>query len=475
MNSRRVLTFAVGPIGSSALGLLTLPIITWLFTPDDVGRISMLNIAISFCTLLFSLGLDQSYVREYHNEPSKPMLLKSVISPGLIVLFITCTVLVLFQINLSELLFDYKSIYVSVVTVLILFICFIIRFLSLILRMQERGMAYSFSQLIPKLMILAVIGICYFVFNEHTFIQLLSSNFIGYFVVLILLLILTRADCLAALSSSIDLKKIRPMLSFGYPLILGGLAFWGLTAIDRIFIKNYAGFDQLAIFSVAVSLAGVASILQSVFSTIWSPIVYKLERTEDGGLAVVNKVSNYMLIAVVILFCLCGLLSWVSDYFLPVSYYEVKYLLVSCLGYPLLFTLSEATVVGIGLSRKTGYSMLASLVAFLVNIAGNYILVPKFGAAGAAVSTCFSFWIFLILRTEFSIIIWKKISRLEIYIFTFLCVLGASFSALAGKLFEKELLVFWAALLFAIIARNYKLLTFDLRSYYYSASHKKRS
>ncbi|CAI1664611.1 Polysaccharide biosynthesis protein [Serratia fonticola] len=418
----------------------------------------MLNIAISFCTLLFCLGLDQSYVREYHNEPSKGRLLKSVICPGLIVLSVSCLFLIIFKIDLSKLLFDEESFNISILTILILFLCFISRFLALILRMQERGIAYSFSQLTPKLMVLIVIGICYFSFKEHTFMQLVIANFVGYFVVILTLLWSTRLDCYNAIKSNLDYKKIKPMLSFGYPLILGGLAFWGLTAIDRVFIRAFSGFDQLAIFSVAVSLAGAASILQSVFSTIWTPIVYKLEHTEDGGLSVVNKVSNYMLIAVVVIFCLGGLLSWITDYFLPSSYLGVKYLLISCLGYPLLFTLSEATVVGIGISRKTGYSMLASLIAFVVNVVGNYLIVPKFGAAGAAVSTSFSFWIFLVVRTEFSIISWKKINRFEIYIFTFLCVLGASFSALGEGVFTQELFVFWGFLLLSILIRNFKLL-----------------
>lgn len=459
MKLRKIITFAIGPIGSSALGLLTLPVITWLFSPDDVGRISMLNIAISFCTLLFCLGLDQSYVREYHNEPSKGRLLKSVIFPGLIVLSVSCLFLIAFQIDLSQLLFNEKNSNISIITILILFSCFIGRFLGLILRMQERGLAYSLSQLTPKLTILIVIGACYFIFNEHTFLQLVVANFVGYFVVLLTLVWSTRVDCTKAINSSLDYKKIRPMLIFGYPLILGGVAFWGLTAIDRIFIRTFSGFDQLAIFSVAVSLAGAASILQSVFSTIWTPIVYKLENTEDEGLSVVNKVSNFVLIAVVVIFCLGGLLSWVTDYFLPSSYSSVKYLLISCLGYPLLYTLSESTVVGIGISRKTVYSMLASLIAFVVNIVGNYLLVPKFGAAGAAVSTSFSFWVFLVVRTEFSIISWKKIARLEIYIFTFLCVLGSSFSALGQGLFTQELFVFWGVLLLSILSRNFRLLS----------------
>lgn len=82
MNARKILAFAIGPIGNAALGLLTLPVITWLFSADDVGRISMLNVAVSFCVLFFSLGLDQAYVREYHGESDRGQLLKNVAFPA---------------------------------------------------------------------------------------------------------------------------------------------------------------------------------------------------------------------------------------------------------------------------------------------------------------------------------------------------------------------------------------------------------
>ena len=66
MNLKTIGLFSLGPVIAAALGLIYIPIITWMFTQEDVGRIAMFQVAISFSVLLFSLGLDQSYVREYH-------------------------------------------------------------------------------------------------------------------------------------------------------------------------------------------------------------------------------------------------------------------------------------------------------------------------------------------------------------------------------------------------------------------------
>ena len=75
MNRKIILGYAVGPIGSGLLGFVTLPIITWFYSPEDIGRITMLQIYTNLVVLLFCLGLDQFYVREYHETKNKALLL----------------------------------------------------------------------------------------------------------------------------------------------------------------------------------------------------------------------------------------------------------------------------------------------------------------------------------------------------------------------------------------------------------------
>ena len=57
MTRNKILSYAVGPIGSAAIGFITLPIITWFYSVEDIGRISMLQVVASFSVLLFCLGL----------------------------------------------------------------------------------------------------------------------------------------------------------------------------------------------------------------------------------------------------------------------------------------------------------------------------------------------------------------------------------------------------------------------------------
>jgi O-antigen/teichoic acid export membrane protein len=450
MTPKKIAAFALGPLGGALLGFITLPIITWYFSQEDIGRLAMLNVVISFSTLLFSLGLDQAYVREFHESKNKPALFKMTLLPGLLLLSITLGGVLSLDNVISYWLFELESKFLSLLVAVVLLSTFIGRFLSLILRMNEQGVAYSMSQILPKLLLIAVIG-SYVVFSASKNItNLVLANVAATLFVCIIYGWNTRAEWFAGLKEKIDYTYLKSLLSFGIPLIFGGLAFWGLTATDKILLKELSSFEQLGLYSVAVSFAAAASIFQSIFTTVWAPTVYKWAAAGEG-LEKIYKVNRYVLLAVIILFCLAGLFSWVVVLILPSNYNAVQWILISCLGLPLLYTLSETTVVGIGITKRSGFAMLGAILAFIVNLLGNWWLIPIFGAAGAAASTCISFWVFLILRTEFAIYVWKPIPRLAIYSYSTLMVMGAVINSLYGKNYDSQLMIFWLLILLSTL------------------------
>ena len=463
MTPKKIAAFALGPLGSALLGFITLPIITWFFSQQDVGRLAMLNVVISFSTLLFSLGLDQAYVREFHETKSKPALFKTVILPGFILLLTTLSILLCFDSVISSWLFNIDSLFLSGLIALVILSSFIARFLSLILRMNERGLAFSMSQILPKLLLILIISSYVALSVNNTITNLLLANVAAILFVCIIFAWNTRKDWLAAISANIDYTYLKKLLSFGAPLILSGLAFWGLTATDKILLKELSDFEQLGIYSVAVSFAASATILQSVFSTVWAPTVYKWA-AQDENFDKIIKVNRFVLLVVVVLFSLAGLLSWLVTLILPSNYDSVQWVVVSCLAYPLLYTLSETTVVGIGVTRRSGFAMLAACIAFFINFLGNIWLIPLYGAVGAAVSTCISFWLFFIIRTEFAIYLWKPIPRVTMYIYSSLMVLGAIFHSIYGAIYSTQLMFFWAGVLLSSLI-YFKNELFEIKSF----------
>lgn len=449
MNKRQIASYAVGPVGASILGFITLPIITWFYSVEDVGRVSMLQVFTSFTILLFCLGLDQAYVREYHSAPNKPLLLKSTLLPGLILSVILLFVIYFYDAKIiSKWLYEIPSTYLSIITILCFVVALISRFLSLVIRMQERALAFSMSQLLPKLLFLLIILLSVWLgFSKDTY-NLITANVLSVSFVFLIFLWNTRHDWVVSFRYKIEKEQLHKFFSFGLPLVIGGLASWGLNVMDKLFLRALSSYSELGIYSVAMSIAAVAAILSGIFNTIWAPMVYKWESENLVDISKIDNISEVVLAIVYFVIVLSGLFSWVVPYLLPEQYEIIQFLITSCLIGPLFYTLSETTAVGITLTRKTKLSMLASIGAMLINLIGNYILVPKFGAMGATAATAIAFWSFFILRTEFSKLVWRKIPVLKSYI----CVTVLTFCAVMSMFFLSEnLLAFislWLVLLF---------------------------
>lgn len=416
MNKKTILAYAVGPIGSAILSFASVPLIAWFFSVEDVGKIAIFNVVVSLATLVFCLGLDQAFVREYHSSENKARLIKLVMLPGLILLVIIIVGSVTYDSSLiSKWVFDVPSQSLAILVMVCFFLQYISRFLSLILRMQDRALAYSMSQLLPKLFFVMFLMLGVAIGRERDLLQLLSAYTLSACLVFIIYVFNTRRDWLPAMTANVELVQMRPLLHFGLPLVFGSLASWGLNVMDKLFLRYYSTFAELGVYSLTMSVAAVATLFAGIFNTIWAPLVYRWLNEGKVDTQKIDAIGEHVLAAVYFAIVACGLFSWVIPYLLPAQYAAIEYLLPICLFSPLLYTLSEVTAVGISIARKTLLSMLASVLAMLTNLLGNYLLVPQYGAVGAATSTLLAFIFFYVLRTEFSKQVWRPIATRKTY------------------------------------------------------------
>lgn len=415
MNRRNILAFALGPVLTALLGLVTLPIVAWIFPPTDIGRNNVFQVAINFSVLIFVLGLDQAFVREYHESKQRDALFKACFLPGLFLLTIVVVLLVPFSADVSWLLYGEAEPLWGWLTAGCTFFSFLARFLSLILRMQERGLAFSLSQVMPKVLMVTVLLGYLFLDVDRVYTSLLLANLISIVAVTLALLWNTRIELKRGFFARVHVSDLKPLLSFGLPLIVAGIAYWGLKATSTLVLRANGAFEELAVYSLALSFASAATVFQTVFSTIWMPTVYKWV-ANNHDLDLLESVNGQLVAVIGVIVLACATLSWLVDYFLPPVYAEVKYLLPVCMLQPLFYTLSETTVVGLNIQRKTGYSVLIALIAFFVNFSLSLLLAGQFGAVAVASVNALAFFVFTVLRTEFARRVWRPLPRAKMYV-----------------------------------------------------------
>lgn len=414
MNIKKILQFSIGPIGSALLSLITLPFVAWFFSVEDVGRLTMLQVVLALSVSLFSMEMHQAYVREYHEEEDKAALLKHAALPGLVLFSLLSMLSAFFPWSISGLLFDIDSRLLSLLLLFGILCTYITNFLAHVIRMEERGLAFSATQILPKLFLIMFIGLIFLLKLNAEFKTLMVMNILSIGSSLCIFAWLTKTTWLDAIGKSINKQLLNRMLGFSLPLVAGGIAFWGLTTMDRLFLRTLVGFEELGVYALSVSVAGTVSVIAAIFSNLWHPVLYKWVKEGIDKDKVLNLIES-MALALCFIWSLVGILSFILLYFLPKEYTAIEYLVVACIAMPIFTMLSETTGVGIGITRRSSFSMLASLLAFLVNAVLNYILIPYLGASGAAIATLIAFFIFFIVRTEATAKIWWSFPRLKVY------------------------------------------------------------
>lgn len=424
MNKKTILGYLIGPIGASFIGFISLPIMAWFFSVEDIGKISILQVATSLFVLVFCLGLDQAYVREYHENDNKQLLFKIVLLPSMFIASCVCAVVfILNQDIISLLLYNEKNIILTLLSIFCFIIALLLRFLSLVARMKEQALIFSLSQILQKASFLIFILLVVQFSFLYDIYGLVIANLLSLIVACALFIVGTKISISYFFNIEWDKEKFLKLIHFGLPLVLAGAANWGMNTLDRVFLRMFSNFEELGVYAMTMSLVGVVGIFSGVFNTIWTPLVYKWVSQEDVDIKKIEDISDNLLAIVFYVIVFFGLFAWTIPYFFPKEYNMIQYIIIPCLLCPLLYMLSETMAVGISIVKKTRLIMYVSIIAMLSNIIGNYLLVSKYGALGASIATVISFWLFYVLRTEFAQYIWIDIRKKKAYFVTTLLLI----------------------------------------------------
>lgn len=443
MNKKNLLWFTAGSLASSALSFISIPIIAWAFDDGDIGRASLLVSSAGLTTLCFGMGLDQAYTREYHESRDRPGLLMNAALPGGVAMLIVIAALMAFDPHwLSGLIFGIPSTGLSWYVAGYALVVYASRFLTLSLRMQEDGRRYALSLLIAKLgfvtlILLALLapaarlhdllwahgasvgaGLCYLAFCER---DTLRHWRVGAW----------------------NRPLLRAMLGFGIPAATSGVLFWGLEGVDKFLLRTFSTYDALGVYSIALSIAAMAAVATTLFTTVWIPVVY---RWVSGGedLARIDAVSRHALAVVVFIVGIAGAMSWILRYVLPAKHALVQQLVAGCMMWPLCYALSETTGLGIAIRRATRLSLFAAASSLAVNVALNLALLPRFGAAGATAALAAGIWLFFVIKSEVSHRIWRPNQRGALYGWTACALMLGIAQALCAPDWQPAIAGLWA-------------------------------
>lgn len=402
---RRLMSFSLGPIVSGILSAISIPILTWLVNPGELGRAAMYTTAQSLMSIALFFGLDQAYIREYHEQPIKSTLLNHVFMPPFISSFLFVGIMLCFWEPLSRIIYGEISFYAICVLAISIVFLVINRYSLLIMRMEEAAIKYSYFQITQKLLnIIMLFPLILFI--EKSYKMIITANALSLVLIAFPQYFFTRNNW--NLKLSFDYKLLNKLFKFGIPLIGASILAWILNSIDKVALRKWSSFYELGLYANAFQFTASLLIVQQAFATFWAPTSYRwyVQKVEKSRFSLVSEAVSFIM---TVLFLTIAALRNILKIFIEPSYYPSIDLMPFLMIFPVMYTISETTVMGINFTRKTVYSLLVTGLAAVISMICNYYLVPAYGAIGAAISIGFSFTVYFWLRTLVSNKLWNAI------------------------------------------------------------------
>lgn len=416
--------FSIGPIVGAVFSFITIPIITYFISPSEYGRVSMFTLFQNVLGMIAYLGLDQAYIKFYHDEEDKEKLMLHSIFPAIGLAVLVSIGVFLFKEPLATWLYGSTE-DLSCVYILIPYLPFFVveRFILIKYRMEQKGMLYSFFSIFSKavLLILSVLTLKYYLCGYQSVIY---STVLAQILTTVLLIISCHKNNRITVNEW-EWSYVKKLLKYSLPLIPATIVGWVLNSMDKIMVRSLCDYQQLGLYDTALKIVSVLAIVQNCFSTFWSPIAFKWNK-EKKATEKFEEVGKILSIIMISMFM--GILTFkeIIIKILSPDYYNAVEILPFLLIYPIMYTVSEVTVVGIYFSGKSSTTIIVAVCSCVLNVTLNSLLIPKYGAIGASVATGCSYVLFFWLRTIISRKVWRPFS-INYYVYITVIILVQCF------------------------------------------------
>lgn len=437
---KRFLAFLAGPVVAAGISFLIVPLTTWLVSPSEFGKASMYTFVISLFSLIVFVGIDQAFVREYHETKDKSSLFMNSLSLPLFLSFLVSLIVFFSWHFFSLVLFGEEDFFTAMMFVVAFPFTVLERFSLLSIRMEEKAKLYSLLTILRQLIRapLLLVSLYYFrnfhgIILAEAFSQIILPFFSGY-----------AARKNWNLSFDFDRKLIKELLRFGFPLLPATILMWLFNGMATMSLRYWSTFEEIGLYSSAFKLISVLNIFNGAFSLFWVPTAYRWYK-EGIDIKKFERVGSMLCVFMTFVGFAIILSRKIIIILLSPEYAKSADIIPFLIFIPIMYSVSEVTVLGINFSKRTELHILVSLISLIVNSLSNYILVPRIGAQGAAIAMGISYISFFWSRTFFAYRVWNKM-KLSGYAGNISILAVFAFSAqidVFQGVFQSFILLFW--------------------------------
>ena len=426
---KKFFTYGIGNILQSALSLILLPLYLRFLTPEEYGVISVLSVTMSLLALSFSAGMMNGLIRLYYE--TEGLQRKKLIGTTWLWYLAVATFggsILFTQARPLSMVFFRVDVYENPIRIVgVVFFFLMVQIVPFyILRLEKKAGQYVGFSLLNFLVD--------FVLKLY-FIVSLGKGIEGYFASGAIANMLTVGLMIPFVAKDVklspDFKALKKLLRLGFPYVFSGVAVWTIDVSDRLLLNHFSGEAVVGIYSVAYNFANIFRVLLATpAALLMDPFFFAFaaERSGADTKNLLQRMLIYSFLAGGVLYLGITLSSGEALRLLITQFGAKKEYLKAATLVPILtlapflyFLVMPSILGGLWVKRPAVFSV-ACLWAAGLNAGLNFLVIPKFGAMGAAVTTVIAYLLLLglsyvrlerFLRGGYE---WKKVARVMFYL-----------------------------------------------------------
>jgi O-antigen/teichoic acid export membrane protein len=388
--------YGIGTVAGRFLNFLLVPFYTNVLVPAEYGVVAYLYSLIAFANVIYWYGMEAAYfkfatsgeggkARETFSTPFIAMIATSFLFSGALFAGRGAVAGWIGVPAEHTVLVGYTA------GILFLDAVAVLPFASMRLAHMAKMFAWiKFLNVLSNVLLNIVLLLKYDMGVEGIFISAIISS--G------LTLLLLFPVIAGEFRPKFNARALAPMLRFCLPTVPAGLALMALQVIDRPILKALTDDATVGIYQANYRLGIFMMIAVSIYDYAWRPFFFSHASDPDAR-KLFARVMTYLVLLMSALFMAFTL--FVPDFarfeigghhlIHPRYWGGLGIVPLVMLGYFFL-GISTNLSAGIYLEKKTKYLPAVNIAGALINIALNYIMIPRYGFAGAAWATFLAYF-----------------------------------------------------------------------------------
>jgi O-antigen/teichoic acid export membrane protein len=377
--------YGIGGLVSRILATILLPLYTNYLTPASYGQVEIVTAATAVLAIVLQLGLSSAFFRFYFDAKEQAAKLTVVRTSFWFTMGAATLGLVLGLVlagPIAHVLGLGDAPWLVRAGAVGLWAQTNYQQLTALFRVEERSTAYAIASVTNVLVTVAAMVLFVAVFHWGA-VGLVVGNFTGTLVVYLALLAYRTEQ----LGLEFDRNLFRKMQAFGMPLVPSALALWTINFVDREFVVWYKGLREAGVYSAAVKIASVITFVMIAFRTAWPAFAYSIEDDREAKRTYAFVLTYLLAFASWAALALGALAPWWTELLTDPKYQRAEKGVALLAFAGAVYAGYTVLAIGSGRARKTQLNWVVTGAGAAVNVGLNFLLIPRWGMVGAAIST----------------------------------------------------------------------------------------